>query len=108
MQHAAQLLLLPTRLCRHAAEHDLLALDVANLRKENLERASLILTSRSHVTAVNRERNRFRRHRRPGRRRLDGLLFQPGTNAEGSLGVVSTVGASSGGRNSDNNVRARR
>jgi hypothetical protein len=57
MQHAAQLLLLPTRLCRHAAEHDLLLLVVADLSEEKLERPPLILASRSHVAAVNGERD---------------------------------------------------
>jgi hypothetical protein len=36
MQHAAQLLCLPISLSRHGAEHDLLAVVVADLSEENL------------------------------------------------------------------------
>jgi hypothetical protein len=80
MKHTAQLSGLRSRLRRHAGEHDLLALIVADLSKENLEGAPLVLTSRPHVAAVNGECNRFRRHRRLGPRPRDSLLLQPGAN----------------------------
>jgi hypothetical protein len=41
----------------HAGEYDLLALIVADLSEEDLERAPLILTSRPNVAAVNGECN---------------------------------------------------
>src|SRR5665647_2233563 len=55
-----RLLLLQIRLCRHAAEHHLLPFIVADLSEKNLERAPLILTSGSHVAAVNVERDQSR------------------------------------------------
>lgn len=58
MQHTAQLSCLRSRLRRHAGEHDLLSVIIADLGKENLECASLVLTSRPHMAAVNGERNR--------------------------------------------------
>ena len=85
VKHNAQLSGLRSRLRRHAGEYDLLALIVADLSKENLECAALILTSRPHVAAVNGECNRFRRHRRLGSRPRDSLLLQPGANTKGSL-----------------------
>jgi hypothetical protein len=86
MKHTAQPACLRSRLRRHAGEYDLLPLIVANLSKENLERAPLILTSRPHVAAVNGECNGFRRHhRRLGSRPRDSLLLQPGANTKGSL-----------------------
>ena len=66
MQHTAQLSSLRRRLRWHAGEYDLFPLIVADLSEENLERAPLILTSRTHVAAVDGECNRFRRHRRLG------------------------------------------
>jgi hypothetical protein len=77
-QHTAQLSCLRIRLRRHGAEHILLSLVVADLGKQDLERASLVLTSRPHVAGVNRE---CRLGPGPG----DGLLFQPGANTKGSL-----------------------
>jgi hypothetical protein len=59
MKHTAQLSGLRSRLRWHTGEYDLLALIVADLSKENLECAPLILTSRPHVAAVNGECNRF-------------------------------------------------
>jgi len=85
MKHTSQLSRLRVRLSRHAAEHDLLPLIVADLGKENFERASLVLTSSSHVAAVNGERNGLRRHRWLGPRRRDGFLLQPGANTKGPL-----------------------
>jgi hypothetical protein len=67
---------------RYAAKDDLLALIVADLGKEDLERAPLALTSRPHVAAVNAERDSFRRlGPDPG----DGFPLQPGANTKGSL-----------------------
>ena len=57
MKHTAQLSRLRGRLCRHAGKNDLLALIVADLSEEDLERAPLILTSRPYVAAVNGECN---------------------------------------------------
>jgi hypothetical protein len=85
MKHTAQLPSLRSRLRRHAGEYDLFPLIVADLSEENLERAPLILASRSHVAAVNGQRNRFRRNRRLGSRPRDSLLLQPGANTKGSL-----------------------
>ena len=85
MKHTAQLSRLRNRLRRHAGEHDLLSLIVADLGEENLERAPLVLTSRPHMAAVNGERNRFRRHRRLGSRPRDGFLLQPGADTKRSL-----------------------
>jgi hypothetical protein len=58
-KHAAQLASLRMRLGRYTGEHDLLRLIVADLSKQNLDRATLILTDRPHVTAVNGEHDRF-------------------------------------------------
>jgi hypothetical protein len=85
MKYTSQLSRLRVRLCRHAAEHDLLPLIVADLGEENLERAPLVLTSRSNVTAVDGERDRFRRGRRIGPDLGDGFPLQPGTNTKRSL-----------------------
>ena len=49
MQHAAQLLHLPIYLGRHAAEHDLFVVVIADLCDEHLERPSLIAARRFHV-----------------------------------------------------------
>jgi hypothetical protein len=85
MKHTTQLSRLRSRLRRHAGEYDLLPLIIADLSEENLERAPLVLTSRSHVAAVNGECNRFRRHRRLGSRPRHSLLLQPRANTKGSL-----------------------
>jgi hypothetical protein len=53
MKHTAQLSGLRSRLRRNAGKYDLLPLIVADLSEENLERAPLVLTRRSHVAAVN-------------------------------------------------------
>jgi hypothetical protein len=52
MQHAAQLLLLPISLGRHAAKHDPLAGVVADLSDEDLERAHLIGVGSGYVQKV--------------------------------------------------------
>ena len=97
-----------SRLRRHAGEYNLLALIVADLSEENLERAPPISTSRPNVAAVNGECNRFRRHRWLGSRRRDSLLLQPGANTKGSLpGGFHGLWLPSG-RNSASSVRARR
>jgi hypothetical protein len=51
------------RLRRHAGENLLLPLIVADLSEQNLEQASLILTGRPHVTAVNTVRSYSGVHR---------------------------------------------
>src|SRR4051812_48064884 len=58
IQHTPQLLLLPVRLGRHAAEYDRPALVAADLGNEDLERAYLAATHRSHVAGVDGERDR--------------------------------------------------
>jgi hypothetical protein len=63
----------------------LLPFIVADLSEENLEGASLILTSRPHMAAVNGKCDRFGRLRRLGSCPRDGLLLQPGTNTKCSL-----------------------
>jgi hypothetical protein len=85
MKHTAQLSSLRSRLRWHAGKYDLFPLIVADLSEENLERAPLVMTNRSHVAAVNGECDRFRRHRRLGSRPRDSLLLQLGSNAKGSL-----------------------
>ena len=85
MKHTAQRSRLRSRLRRHAGEYDLLPLIIANLSEENLEPASLVLTSRPHVPAVNGECNRLRRHRRLGPDPGDGFLLQPGAYTKCSL-----------------------
>jgi hypothetical protein len=56
-QHAAQLLVLPVRFRRHAAEHHGLALGAADLGDEGLEGTHLVAAHRSHMTGVDAERN---------------------------------------------------
>ena len=85
MKHTAQLSSLRSRLRRHAGEHHLLSVIIADLGKENLERASLVLTSRPHMAAVNGERNRFRRDCRLGAYPCDGFPLQPGADTKCSL-----------------------
>src|ERR1700733_13266288 len=85
MQHAAQLLLLPISLGRHAAEHDPLAGVVADLSDEDLERAHLIAAHRFHVTPVDGECDRLRFAQRPRRWRRYGVAFQSGADAHRPL-----------------------
>jgi hypothetical protein len=49
MQHVAQLLPLPIRLCRHAAGNDLLAVIVADLGKHHLKPSNSITSDRPHM-----------------------------------------------------------
>src|SRR5271166_5806673 len=85
MQHAAQLLLLPISLGRHAAKHDPLAGVVADLSDEDLERAYLVAAHRFHVTPVDGERDRPSFARRTRRWRCHGIAFQSGADAHRSL-----------------------
>ena len=63
MQHAAQLVPLSVSLGRHTAEHDLLAVAVADLRREDLKGTHLVAAHRSHVTSVDGKGDRSRRRR---------------------------------------------
>src|SRR3954463_10436840 len=86
MQHTPQLLLLPVRLGRHAAEDDRPALVAADLGHEDLEGAHLVVAHRPHVAAVNAERDRARRGYRSGRLRgRQCRALEPGANLQGPL-----------------------
>src|SRR4051812_23679287 len=86
MQHTPQLLLLPVRLGRHAAEDDRPALVAADLGHEDLEGAHLVAAHRPHVAAVNAERDRARRGYRSGRLRgRQCHALEPGANLQSPL-----------------------
>jgi hypothetical protein len=72
-----------------AGEHDLLSVIIADLGKENLECASLVLTSRPHMAAVNGERNRFRCDCRLGAYPCDGFPLQPGASLHHRLNGIA-------------------
>jgi hypothetical protein len=85
MQHAAQLLGLPISLGRHAAEHDLLAVVVADLRDEDFEGPCLVAAHRFHVSPVDGECDRLRFARRSRRRWRHCLPLQSGADMQGPL-----------------------
>src|SRR5208283_5088153 len=58
-QDGAELLTLPVRLDRDAAEQPLLSLVVAGASQNNLERSNLIGSDRFHMAAVERHRDRL-------------------------------------------------
>ena len=86
VQHVAQLLHLPIGLGRHAAEHNLLAGVVADLRNEDLEGPHLVAAYGVHMAAVDGECDRVRFFRwRSGQARCHCLPFKPGTDLQGPL-----------------------
>jgi len=86
MQHTPQLLLLPVRLGRHAAEYDRPALVTADLGNKDLEGAHLVTAHRPHVAAVDGERNRARLRCRSGRLRgRECRALEPGADPQDPL-----------------------
>jgi len=85
MQHAPQLLHLPVGLDRHAAEHDLHVVVVADLRDENVERPRLVAAHRFHVAAVDGECDRLHFGRRSGCRGRHRLALESGADVQGPL-----------------------
>lgn len=85
-QNTAQLVALPVRLGWHAAEHDLLAIVIANVSDKDLERTTLIAACRSDMAAIDGDRHRlcWWRRRRTLRRRQR-FSFQPGADVKRSL-----------------------
>ncbi len=63
LKNVGQLLALSVSLCRHAAEHDLVASVIARLSDEDLERARLVATDRFRVPAIDGEHDRTGRFR---------------------------------------------
>ena len=108
IQHAAQLLLPPISLGRHAAEHDPLAGVVADLSDEDLERAYLVAAHRFHRPPVDGERDRPRFARRTRRWRCHGVALQRSADAHGPLADRLDFRASPSGKNSSSSERARR
>src|SRR5258708_4044934 len=85
MQHAAQLLPLSVSLGRHAAEHNLLAVVVADLRREDLKGTHLVAAHRSHVTSVDAKGDRSRRRRWCRSWCRDRFPLQSGADVQASL-----------------------
>src|SRR5271165_6469246 len=83
--HPAQLLRLPIGLGRHAAEHDLVAFVIADLRDENLEGPCLIAAHRFHVSPVDGECDRLRFGRGSRRRWRHRLPLEAGADMQGPL-----------------------
>ena len=84
MQHAAQLPGLCMRLSRNAAENYRLVFAATDLRKENLERASLVLACGPDVATINRQRDGCRWLCWLACRGRDGLPLQSGANTKRS------------------------
>src|SRR5260370_37545001 len=85
MQHASQLLPLSVSLGPNAAEHDLLAVVVADLRREDLKGTHLVAAHRSHVTSVDAKGDRSRRRRRCRSWCRDRFPLQSGADVQGPL-----------------------
>src|SRR5271157_4586286 len=83
-QDGAELLTLPIRLDRDAAEKLLLPLVITCASQHDLERSHLIGSDRFHMAAVDRDRDRLRRWRRHQWLGSQYLTLQFGANLKGS------------------------